>query len=214
MILLDKNENSSFLLSSLVRNFCQFPGIFADVDTRCRVPFPRFFSCASFGLDQVFVFLLSFHLRAHQIDCPSSQALFSPACQKPPMQRMAFTTGIPYHICVSLCNPSSNGPSASIRSKGEILWWTPFVLLTSWPWTEGIFLTGDSCLRTSYRALGSTCYFAPFPSIDLMQKLHHLVLRPSSLQMLFYRPFRSPWFWGQRPCSLQLLFSRWSLTLL
>jgi len=37
----DRNENSSFLLSTLARNFCQFPGTLAVADTRL-VPVPRF----------------------------------------------------------------------------------------------------------------------------------------------------------------------------
>ena len=45
----------------------------------------RYSAIFCFGLDQGFVFLLSFHLRAHRIACSSSQSLFSPACQKPPM---------------------------------------------------------------------------------------------------------------------------------
>ena len=34
----DRKENSSFLLSTFARKFCQFPGTWAIPDMRCRMP--------------------------------------------------------------------------------------------------------------------------------------------------------------------------------
>lgn len=38
----DRNEKSCFFLSTLARNFFQFPGTLTVADTRCLVPVPRF----------------------------------------------------------------------------------------------------------------------------------------------------------------------------